>query len=313
MESNKESYEYFIKNRDDISLFQQVYWLDSVCGVNNWNVILHKDKGGEINAFMTYYLRKYKGQTIIKLPPLTPYMGIWIEAKFLTKNNRTSYNNISKYLIDRIPKNIWINLPQNPAYYNWLPYYWENYQGTVMYSYTISKENNINDLKLTLKKSLRKVINRANARLKLIKNDNILEYYKLLEKSFSKNNSTVPFTSNKLDEIYSSLKKNNAGQLFFALDEKNRINGGILLGIDKQNVYVIGFGKDYDIAHSETSEFLQWKSMEFAINEGKDFDFNGSMIKGINSMITSFPVDQQLYYRIFKGKNKLINVLNLLR
>jgi hypothetical protein len=58
---------------------------------------------------------------------------------------------------------------------------------------------------------------------------------------------------------------------------------------------------------------MQWKSIEIALGNNKGFNFNGSMVKGINKMITAFPSEQQIYYRMYKGKNKLIDALHSLK
>ena len=39
MSSNKEKYKELCK-ANDVPLFSQYYWLDAVCGSNNWDVIV---------------------------------------------------------------------------------------------------------------------------------------------------------------------------------------------------------------------------------------------------------------------------------
>jgi len=38
--TNKEKYREFCKTKKDISIFSKDYWLDSVCGEANWDVVL---------------------------------------------------------------------------------------------------------------------------------------------------------------------------------------------------------------------------------------------------------------------------------
>jgi hypothetical protein len=313
MNERKILYKEFVNSRSDIPLFQQSYWLDAVCGEDNWFVILHNNSDGAIDGFMTYYMEKIKGQKIIKLPPLTPYMGIWLDSEVYDIKKRSTYNKISASLIGQLPKTTWINQAQSPAYNNWLPFYWDNYNSSVMYTYIIPKDKQLEVISRDLKSSLKKIIKRSESRLDFVESEDIDLYYSLLEKSFSKNKAAMPYSKQFLDNLYKKLKEEKVGQLYLAIGKDKSVNGGILLGMDKQQIHVLGFGKNYNIAISETSEFMQWKSIEIALGNNKGFNFNGSMVKGINKMITAFPSEQQIYYRMYKGKNKLIDALHSLK
>jgi len=51
---NIEKYREFCKVELDIPLFSKAWWLDIVCGKNNWDVIVI-EKGGLIVATMPYF------------------------------------------------------------------------------------------------------------------------------------------------------------------------------------------------------------------------------------------------------------------
>ena len=55
--TNKEQYEEFCKVEKNIPIFSQDWWLDAVCGSDNWNVAL-VEKGGHIMASMPYFFKK---------------------------------------------------------------------------------------------------------------------------------------------------------------------------------------------------------------------------------------------------------------
>ncbi len=54
---NKTIYKTFCQNHDEIPIFSQYWWLDIVCGENNWDVALCKIENKIAGAF-PYYIKK---------------------------------------------------------------------------------------------------------------------------------------------------------------------------------------------------------------------------------------------------------------
>lgn len=77
-DTNKQKYREFCKIEINIPIFSQDWWLDAVCGENNWDVAI-VERGGEIWATMPYYVKKKWGFTIITMPPLTQKLGPYIK------------------------------------------------------------------------------------------------------------------------------------------------------------------------------------------------------------------------------------------
>ena len=53
----KEKYIQYCQINKDISLFQQAWWLDAVCGSKNWDAVLNESSGNIIGAW-AYPLKK---------------------------------------------------------------------------------------------------------------------------------------------------------------------------------------------------------------------------------------------------------------
>ena len=55
--TNREKYRKFCEKEENIPLFSRDWFLDSVCGVDNWDVTL-VEKGGDVVASMPYYKKR---------------------------------------------------------------------------------------------------------------------------------------------------------------------------------------------------------------------------------------------------------------
>lgn len=94
-------------NRKSIPIFSQDWWLDAVCGEENWDVIII-EKGGIIVASMPYALVKQWGFTVAGMPLLTQKLGPWIKyPDNQSYAKRLEYEKkIINKLIENIPHNI---------------------------------------------------------------------------------------------------------------------------------------------------------------------------------------------------------------
>ena len=85
MNSNKLRYKEFISNFEDISVFSQPWWLDLVCGPDNWDVALVERDGRPV-ATLPYFIKKKWFLKVLTQPPLTQV----IEPLFAVKPENDS-------------------------------------------------------------------------------------------------------------------------------------------------------------------------------------------------------------------------------
>ena len=63
--TEKEAYHEFCRAEPSISVFMQAFWMDAVCGKPNWDVLLHRDGDGKIDAAWPYYFIRKGKKTIL--------------------------------------------------------------------------------------------------------------------------------------------------------------------------------------------------------------------------------------------------------
>lgn len=70
----KEEYSLFC-NKEYVPIYSKPWWLDAVCGANNWDVWLYKPNG-IVEAAMPFYIENRNGYRYITKAPLTQNNGI---------------------------------------------------------------------------------------------------------------------------------------------------------------------------------------------------------------------------------------------
>jgi hypothetical protein len=73
--TDKEKYREYCRSESSIPVFARDWWLDAVCGEDNWEVALIENNG-EILASFPYYIKRKFGINAITMPKLTQNAGI---------------------------------------------------------------------------------------------------------------------------------------------------------------------------------------------------------------------------------------------
>ena len=98
--NNKILYNEFCKNNKDFLIFYQPWWLDTVCGPNNWDVLLYI-KNKEILGAFPYFFKKKFGLRLLITPKFSRIMGPLVSEKIKTnldKSKIITYKSYKKFL-----------------------------------------------------------------------------------------------------------------------------------------------------------------------------------------------------------------------
>ena len=204
--NKKEKYKLLCKE-NPIPLFSQWYWLDSVCGKDDWDVII-LENGNEILATIPYSISIDEfGNKVIQKIPLTQNNGAFIfYRKDIEKyETRLSFEmKVINLVIDEIEK---LPIKKYRQYYhynftNWLPFYWRGYKQTTRYTYVIDKNKTIDEIYKGFDGQIRKALKKAEKSLEVKENLDSKIFYSLVEKTYSRQNIKIPFGYDTLKNIY---------------------------------------------------------------------------------------------------------------
>ena len=310
IQTNKQKYIEFSKQEKNIPIFSQSWWLDSVCGTDNWDVCLI-EKGGKIVASMPYYKTKKFMLNMIFMPKLTQTMGPYI----LYPKGQKYYKKLSwdkdiiNKLLRQLPKYDYFFQNLHYSITNWLPFYWNGYKQTIRYTYIIENIT-VEDLEKKFETDIRRRRRKAtNIGVEVYESDDIKKFYELNEMTFIRQGKEMPYSFKFIESLYNNCKENNACKIFFAKDKDGIIIAGNFLIYDKNTVYYLMGGINPKYKDLGGMDVVQFESIKFALKSGRKFDFEGSMIESIEKYFRSFGAIQKPYSQITKSRNKFINLL----
>ena len=310
--SNKEKYIHFCAEQPDIPIFSQPWWLDTVCP-DNWDVILIEKKDKIIASF-PYYKRKIKKIfTHLGMPQLTQKLGPYIvyDSNKITENKKIEYEHeIYNEIIEKLPKYDNLEINFDWKYKNWLPFYWKGYKQTTRYTYIIA---NIENNNYTFAHGKAQNVQKAKKLLTFHFDLPKEVFYSYFYEAVNERNDTVSFSINLFYLIFDTLYEHNAGRSFYCVDAKNNIHAINLTIWDKECAYYLIAMRKNDYNASGGTEFLVDETIKYVSQFVNRFDFEGSMIKGVEAAYRYYGAHQTEYYSISKCNNPVLRVLKAIR
>jgi hypothetical protein len=312
--TDREKYREFCKKEKNIPIFSKDWWLDSVCGYDNWNVIL-MENNEEIVASFPYFSSKKYNLNIIGMPILTQTMGIYIKypenQQYMKK---LSYEKkIINHLIEKLPKFARFSQSFHYTFTNWLSFYWKNYKQTTNYTYVIEDLSNLDEVYSSFSHAKRKNIKKSEKILTIQFDLSCKDFYDNHKYTLSKQGLEISYSFKLFEKLYNSTYENEAGRTIYAIDGNNNIHGALFVIWDDLSAYDLISTIDPDYRNSGSASLLIKEIIRFVSTKTNKFDFEGSMIENVENSFRQFGAIQKPYFYISKTNSKLLKVRDAIR
>ncbi len=298
MNSNKSRYKEFISNFEDISIFSQPWWLDLVCGHENWDVALVERDGRPV-ASLPYFIKKKWFLRAITQPPLSQV----IEPLFAVKseNNFEKKSKLMSELISHLPQVSKFQLNLHSSFTNWLPFYWEGYSQTTYYTYVLDCINDEDSLWKNMSGKRRTEIRKSiNNDIKISSDGSLETFYVLYQDTFSRKNRNPPHSKEFIGNLINVCLKRKSGKLLFSRSKDGTpLSCAFFVWDNKKTYYLLG-GLNSNENTMGAQSLLLWEAIKHSLDSSRSFDFEGSMDKGIGQFFSSFGAKQINYCSISK-------------
>jgi hypothetical protein len=302
----KNEYKILCNNEASIPVYVRDWWLDTVCGESNWDVLLY-ERGDIIEAAMPFYM-PYKG--IITMPAFSQTMGIWFNPEFEDeKYSKNLYRKqlICKYFIERLPSYDYFLQNFHYSFTDWLPFYWKGYRQTTRYNYILPDIRNLDELWDNLSGDIKRNIAKARKKYHITVKPNVsLEMFMELNRQTYERQHLKAFQPAILEKIIQVSRKRNQGEIWGAYDDLDRLHASIFVVYQDKCAYVIASGSNPSLRKSGAHACVHWEAIREASKRVVMFDFSGTVVEGIEHFFKGFGAIQMPYYTITKGKMSLI-------
>jgi Acetyltransferase (GNAT) domain len=316
MKQNKLDYIELCQRDETIPIFMQNGWLDAVITEgSSWQVVLSKDNKGQIIGALTFEMKKKWGLTILSEPPLSPFCGIWFKKKDTQKQHEQYHfvKIILVALIQQLPSFHFANFRFSTTLTDWQPFHWAGFQQTTRYTYHLDLKKTDN-LFADFKHHTQRNIRKAEQYFHITHSDDLNTFLAINNKSFERQNLKSPIPYSIWLRVDAYLKKTGQRVIYFALNTDGGVEAAIYIVFDKKTAYYLAGGTTEIGRQQGATYLLLAQAIRDAQEKGLDiFDFEGSMLKGIESFFRGFNPTLTPYFKVWKYKNRFLSLLDLLR
>ncbi len=288
----------FVKGSPQGSIFSQSWYLDAlqvkykVLGVFDNNdkliagIVLAKN---QINTFSNPMLDKYLG---VLLKHEDKY-----SQKIISKQYK-ALELISKELIKYKSFDYYFH----PNFKNWIPFYWNGFTQQTRYTYQIDLNKEIDEIYGGFHSKLKNDIKNAHKQGVIVKKDIEFDiFYKVIDKTFRRQGSKAPFNKESLEVFSMKVAENGRFTSFGALDLNSSLIAVLGLVYDERVSYLILNGIDIENQIRGANALMIFEAIKFIKAKNIPiFDFEGSMLPGVEQFYRRFGGELVPYYRIWQ-------------
>jgi hypothetical protein len=294
----QEEYRAFCTGRDDVPLFMQPYWLDLVCPHKQWDALMSHDGNGAVRGAWAYAYGRSRGLRWIRLPVITPFTGIWSDIpEGLPRQKQIALRHeILHDLARQLPRVHIFELKVQWPLQDWLPFYWRGYRQETRYTFRFDPID-VEGIHENFSKSFRRNL-RAAERHYDIREGSAAQLYPLMERVFAMREATSHLSPEVLGKVVEQMQARGQGRVYTAFDNSG-LQAALFAVWDSQTTYyLIGGRSRTDSRHG--MNLLLWHAIQDAGARGHSFDFEGSMIEGVNQFFQSFGASLTPYFYLYR-------------
>jgi hypothetical protein len=308
----KARYLDFCRTAPDMPVFAQPWYLDACTEGGTWDVVLAEEKGQIVAALPFFYKQKALFQ-YVTMPPFVKWLGPYLLPAF--RGQLPKEHELMQALIAQLPALAAFKQNFYPTVTNWLPFYWAKYRQTTFYTYRLHQLHDLARVEAGLGTGIRRDIRLARQQVRVVNDRPLDEFYRVNMLSFARQGLAPPYALAQFRRLDAALAMAGCRQLFFAMDEQGRTHAVAYLIWDATTAYFLLAGDDPALRASGAGVLLAWECICYASQVlGLDcFDFEGSMLPGVERIRVRFGAVQTPYFYVWKHHSPLFKLLEKLK
>jgi lipid II:glycine glycyltransferase (peptidoglycan interpeptide bridge formation enzyme) len=285
-----------------VGVFGSKQWL-SIYGDSLTVIGIYKDEHQLIGGF--YYLNTKKfGLTFIKLPPYTPHCGLFFQTE---SKNTSSVNNFSKeimnevctYFLNQKSALTILAFPSNIV--DFQPFIWKKFKVIPNYTYRINLNQTLYTIQSNFDSKNRNVINKAIKEGVTISENSLnkTELFKFFNETLNTTDANI--YNQELKNIF-HVFANDSNSFSIEAFKNGDLLGSVFCVFDKHVCFYLLGGVNKKSGIQGVNNLLIQSSIQKSKELGcSTFDFEGSMIKGVEKFFRSFGGELVTYFTVNKA------------
>lgn len=293
-QSEFELWNKFVDQSPQGSIFSKTWYLDALQVEYK---ILSVQQNGEIKAGIVLTKNEIGAYSN---PMFDKYLGVLYSHSYNKGQKELSeFYEITVLLAKEVKKYKSFDYYFHPYFLNWIPFYWQGFSQQTRYTYIINLKKLISDIEknfhLNIKRNIKNALKSSIKINKMVESEQL---FNLINKTFLRQGSSAPFNKKKFILFIENMIQKNSFESFGAY------NNGKLISVagfvfDARSSYLLINGLDIENEIRGANALLIFEAIKFFKDKVEYFDFEGSMLPGVEQFYRRFGGELTPYMRIW--------------
>ncbi len=295
-----EEWDAFVDGSPQGCIFCHSWWLEAVAP-GQFEVLTLR-RGGRLVAGMPLVRRRKWGVEAVQMPQLTQTLGPLLEPPSSESYEKrlSGEMELLAALIAAMPRVAHASFFCHPSLTNWLPFYWAGYRQTTRYTYAIEDLSDPERVFANFAHMKRKNIKKAEKLVEVREDMEPRAFYGHHAASLRKQGGSIFYSFELFERIHRATTTRGMGKTWLAVDASGNVHSAIFVVFDAASAYYLISTIDPEFRGSDSATLLVKRAIEYVAPRTKRFDFEGSMVKGVEASFRKFGAVQTPYFHIFK-------------
>lgn len=279
-----------------LSVFHEPWWLNAV-SPGGWTEV-RVDEDGRTVARLPYAEKRRLGLRLLVSPPLSNRLGplVVVELPGGNEARLRRFDHLVGELIDRLPPADLVRIPMHPDTLSWLPFHRRGFRVEPHVSYVIDRLDDLDSAWSGIAGRTRRVIRNAERRLEVQRDESADRLAAMVEATYRRQRLGVPYDPSVLHRAVAASVSRERGVVLTAVDDDERVHSSLFCVWDDRRAWYLGGGGDPELRSSGAGSLLMWELIKEAAKHVDRFDFEGSMLPGVEHYFRKFGGRQETYF-----------------
>jgi CelD/BcsL family acetyltransferase involved in cellulose biosynthesis len=264
------------------TVFHYSWWLEATA--QRFQILVVRDRDGNLLGGIPLPSKRSAFVTLYHSPQLTPYLGPIFDLNGISGNYDRLYamRCYGEMLARTLPQFDSFRYSASAAGPDLQGFLWAGFRITLAYTFRFSAGLSPDELTSAMSRTHAQKISKAKRlQISVRKEADIDKLIDLNRMIFARHNQEPPFSPDLVKRLWSESLSRSRARLYVAYTADGIPAAGLLTVNDNRTTFQIISGVNTAMPDLPGGNLVLWTALQEAVAEGRDFDFEGSSLRGV--------------------------------
>jgi hypothetical protein len=295
------------------TIFHYSWWLQTTAA--DVRILVVRNEHGTVVAGLPIPFQRRPGLRLLHSPILTPYLGPVFDLSGIEGTCDRLYfmRSLGELLAQSVKSFDSFRYVAGACAPDLQGFLWAGFRVQLAFTFRFSSTNSPDQITAGMTRThLQKLKKALRLNLTVTRDEGLEDLIFLNRKTFEKQHLKPVCSPDFLSRLWNAAHSQGKAHLYVVRTSDDKPAAALLTVNDKRTTYQIVSGVNSELRDVPAAYLVLWTALQDAIAAGRDFDFEGSSIRGVESFYRRWGANAMPIWRIEKSGSWRGNLLQLL-